>query len=223
MTETKRSPREQAKREAIHAAAEHLFLHAGFEGASMDAIALEARVSKQTLYRYYQNKETLFVAVLSQLALQHLSERPWLSLRNTPMDSLPTLERALTRWAQEMIQQLMQPGYLGLLRLLIAELPRFPQLGALFTQAIPQQGGAYLKDLLMSAREQGIIEIDDLALSLRLLVGPLLTYVLGSGLMAPDNRPQAPSSEQVAALVRLALVGLASHEREQGNSRARHQ
>jgi len=214
MIQTHRSLREQAKRDAIHAAAERLFLHAGFEGASMDAIALEARVSKQTLYRYYQNKETLFVAVLSQLALHHLSESPWLSLRNTPMDSLPTLERTLTMWAQEMIQQLMQPTYLGLLRLLIAELPRFPQLSALFTRAIPQQGGAFLQDLLTSACEHGIIETDDLALSLRLLVGPLLTYVLGSGLLAPEGRPQAPSPEQVAALVRLALVGLAPHGEE---------
>jgi AcrR family transcriptional regulator len=178
----------------------------------MDAIALEARVSKQTLYRYYQNKETLFVAVLSQLALHHLSESAWLSLRNTPMDSLPTLERTLTMWAQEMIQQLMQAAYLGLLRLLIAELPRFPQLSALFTQAIPQQGGAFLKDLLTSACEHGIIETDDMALSLRLLVGPLLAYVLLSGLLAPDGRPQAPPSEQVAVLVRLALVGLAPRE-----------
>ncbi len=216
MAETKRSPREQAKRDAIHAAAERLFLRSGFEGASMDAIALEARVSKQTLYRYYQSKETLFVAVLSQLALHHLSESPWLSLRKTPMDSRQILEQALTRWAQEMIQQLMQPTYLGLLRLLIAELPRFPQLSALFTQAIPQSGGAYLKDLLTSACEHGIIETDDVALSLRLLVGPLLTYVMGSGLMAPDGRPQGPSSEQVAALVRWALVGLAARSPTRG-------
>src|SRR5262249_22453919 len=104
---------------------------------------------------------------------------------------------------------------LGLLRLLIAELPRFPQLSALFREAIPQQGGAFLKDLLTSACEHGIIETEDMALSLRLLVGPLLTYVLLSGLLAPDGRPQAPPSEQVAALVRLALVGLAPHEKEQ--------
>jgi TetR/AcrR family transcriptional repressor of mexJK operon len=206
--------RTQVKRDAIHAAATALFLRLGFEGTSMDAIAAEAGVSKQTLYRYYQNKETLFVAVLSQLALHHLDDPTWLSLRNMPMDSLPTLERTLTIWAQEMIQQLLQPEYLGLLRLLIAELPRFPHLSSLFTQAIPEQGGAFLRDLLMSAREYGIIETDDIAAMIRLLVGPLLTYVLGSGLFAPDGRPQAPSPEQVAVIVRLVLVGIATHEKE---------
>ena len=215
--------RVQAKRAAIHAAATALFQRLGFEGTSMDAIAAEARVSKQTLYRYYQNKETLFMAVLSQLALHHLSESVWLSLRNTPINSLPTLERALTMWTQQMIQRIMQPAYLGLLRLLIAELPRFPHLSALFTQAIPEQGGAFLKDLLMSAREYGVIEADDVALSLRLLVGPLLTYVLGSGLLAVDGSPQAPPPEHVAALVRLALLGLVPREKKQSSGGAPHQ
>jgi len=86
------------RRDAIHSAATTLFLRLGFEGTSMDAIAAEARVSKQTLYRYYQNKETLFVAVLSQLALHHLDDPTWLSLRNMPMDSRLSLERALTLW-----------------------------------------------------------------------------------------------------------------------------
>ena len=215
--------RTQVKRDAIHTAATTLFLRLGFEGASMDAIAAEARVSKQTLYRYYQNKETLFVAVLSQLALHHLDDPTWLSLRNMPMDSLPTLERTLTMWAQEMIRQLMQPAYLGLLRLLIAELPRFPHLSALFTQAIPEQGGAFLKDLLLSAREHGIIKSGDVAAMLRLLVGPLLTYVLGSGLFAPESRPQVPPPEQVAVIVRLALVGIATREKEQDSKGASQQ
>jgi AcrR family transcriptional regulator len=220
MTEPQRSPREQAKRNAIHAAAERLFLHAGFEGTSMDTIAAEASVSKQTLYRYFENKEHLFVAVLSHLALHHLSEPSWLSLRTTPMDSLPTLERAVTTWAQGTILQLMQPAYLGLLRLLIAELPRFPQLSALFTQAMAEQGGGFLTDVLTSACEHGVIEIDDVALSIRLLAGPLLTYVLGSGLLAPEGRLQSPPSDQIAALVRLALVGLAPRTEEQGSSAA---
>ena len=204
--------RTQVKRDAIHTTATALFLRLGFEGTSMDAIAAEACVSKQTLYRYYQNKETLFVAVLSQLALHHLSETTWLSLRTMPMDSLPTLERALTIWAQGMIQQIMQPEYLGLLRLLIAELPRFPHLSSLFTQAIPEQGGAFLKDLLLSAREYRIIKADDVDVMIRLLVGPLLTYVLGSGLFVPDSRLQVPLPEQVTVIVRLALVGIATHE-----------
>lgn len=203
------TPRAQAKRDAIHTAAQDLFLRNGFAGTSMDAIGLAANVSKQTLYRYYQNKEALFVAVLEQLALDHLTEPALLAARDTPMDSRATLEQALTLWAQRSITHILLPAYVGLLRLLIAELPRFPQLGAGFFQAVPQQGGAFLRTLLESARSHGVITVDDLEPAIRLLAGPLLTYVLSHGLLAADGVRQPPSPEQIAAVVHLALDGIA--------------
>ena len=217
MNSTAHTPRAQAKRDAIHAAAQALFLRHGFAGASMDAIALAANVSKQTLYRYYQNKEALFVAVLEQLALDHLSEPALLAARDTPMDSRATLEHALTLWAQLTITHILQPAYIGLLRLLIAELPRFPQLGARFFHAVPQQGGAFLRTLLESARRHGVIAVDDVELAIRLLAGPLLTYLFSHGLLTADDVRQPPSAEQVAALVRLALVGIADHDPQEPN------
>ncbi|TMD96416.1 MAG: TetR/AcrR family transcriptional regulator [Chloroflexi bacterium] len=209
------TPRAQVKRERIHRAAQALFMQQGFEATSMDAIAVAAAVSKPTLYRYYQNKEALFIAVLEQLALGHLSESALLALRDTPMDSLATLEHALIVWAQATIENIMQPVYVGLVRLLIAELPRFPRLGSLFAQAVPQQGGAFLKAMLESARSHGVIVEDDLELVIRLLAGPLLTYVLGDGLFAPDGIPQPPPPERVATLVQLVLQGIASHGQQE--------
>jgi hypothetical protein len=99
----------------------------------------------------------------------------------------------------------MQPTYLGLLRLLIAELPRFPTLGALFFQAVPQQGGGFLMALLKSAQAHGIITCDDREAAIRLFVGSLLTYVLGDGLLATAGIPPVPSPERVDALVRVFL------------------
>src|SRR5881227_2093140 len=100
MNSTELTLRAQARRNAIHAAAQELFVQHGFEGTSMDAIAVAANVSKQTLYRYYQNKEALFIATLRQLVLGHTSTATFAELRETPMESLPTLEHALVTWAQ---------------------------------------------------------------------------------------------------------------------------
>jgi len=122
-----------------------------------------------------------------------------------------TLEHALLVWAQATIENIMQPTYIGLMRLLIAELPRFPRLGSLFAQAVPQQGGAFLKALLVSTRSHGVLGGEDLEPVIRLLTGSLLTYALGGGLFAPDGIPQPPPSEQVATLVRLVLQGSANH------------
>jgi TetR/AcrR family transcriptional repressor of mexJK operon len=209
MGSTDLTRRAQAKRERIHRAAQILFMQHGFEATSMDAIAVAAEVSKPTLYRYYQNKEALFIAVLEQLAVGHLSESALLALRDRPMHNLSTLEQALTLWAQETVKNITHPMYIGLVRLLIAELPRFPHLGSLFAQAVPQQGGAFLKGILESARQHGVIVVDDLELVMRLLAGSLLTYALGNGLLASDGVPHAPPPEHIAALVRLVLQAIA--------------
>src|SRR5690606_8903930 len=54
------------KQRAIIEAAARTFLAAGYREASMDAIAREAGVSKQTTYNHYGNKEALFSDVITQ-------------------------------------------------------------------------------------------------------------------------------------------------------------
>lgn len=208
----KRAKHFEAKREQIHEAAQTVFMRNGFEGASMDAIAEEAQVSKPTLYRYYQNKEALFVAVLEQLALHQPSEHDLLAFQNMPMDSLTTLEHALTMWAHTTLENIMQPIYLGLLRLLIAELPRFPMLGDLFSQAIPRQGGSFLMTLLEGAEVHGIVKCEDPEVAVRLFVGSLLTYVLGEGLLAADGVPHVPSPERVMSLTHIFVQAITCHQ-----------
>jgi AcrR family transcriptional regulator len=48
-------PKSEAKVEAILNAATELFLAKGFQGASTDAVARPASVSKQTVYSYFVN------------------------------------------------------------------------------------------------------------------------------------------------------------------------
>ena len=59
-------PKDPAKREAILAAAQVLFLGNGYEGSSMDAIAAEAGVSKLTLYSHFGDKEALYLEALKR-------------------------------------------------------------------------------------------------------------------------------------------------------------
>jgi len=52
------------KRAVILEAAKKVFLEVGFGAASMDAIANEAKVSKQTVYNHFGSKEELFAAMV---------------------------------------------------------------------------------------------------------------------------------------------------------------
>jgi TetR/AcrR family transcriptional repressor of mexJK operon len=67
--------RGRAKRDQILTGARRVFLRDGFAGASTDAIAAEAGVSKRTLYAYYPSKEDLFVDVLRGLTIENPQSR----------------------------------------------------------------------------------------------------------------------------------------------------
>ena len=64
------TPRERSKQAQIRDGARRAFLANGFAATSTDAIATEARVSKQTLYVYYRTKEDLFLDVLEDIVGQ---------------------------------------------------------------------------------------------------------------------------------------------------------
>ncbi len=59
--------RVRRSREKILAAADEAFLHCGFLGANMDAVADAAGVSKQTVYAHCKSKEALFIQVVEQM------------------------------------------------------------------------------------------------------------------------------------------------------------
>lgn len=55
------------KRKAILEAAMSVFLKSGYLGASMDEIASSAQVSKQTVYKQFASKESLFVGIVTSM------------------------------------------------------------------------------------------------------------------------------------------------------------
>lgn len=56
----------QQRRKDIVDAAEKRFIASGFDGVSMDEIARDLELSKPTLYLYFKNKESLFLAVVTR-------------------------------------------------------------------------------------------------------------------------------------------------------------
>ena len=57
--------RSKQKRRTVLQSAEELFLTRGFNGTSMDEVAVHAGVSKQTVYKHFADKERLFSEVVT--------------------------------------------------------------------------------------------------------------------------------------------------------------
>jgi TetR/AcrR family transcriptional repressor of mexJK operon len=123
--------RSDAKRDAIVRGAKAVFLKHGFEGTSMDVVALRAGVSKMTVYRHFGSKEALFAGLITDLCERIVDG----NLRQA--FELPP-RQALTTFARKMIAIVFAHETVELHRIVIAESHRFPKLGRLFYQSGPE-------------------------------------------------------------------------------------
>lgn len=180
------NPRGDAKRQAIIAAAERAFLSQGYAVASMDAIAADAGASKRTVYNHFPSKRELFQAVVARLyAGLNEAERGGLPVDERPEDVLP-------RFARNLLAHLRRPEILGLLRLIIAELPRFPELGlALHTEG-KGPAVALLQHYLAAQHQAGRLNVPDAWLASAQFLGAVKEGVYWPallGLPVPDDEP----------------------------------
>lgn len=194
--------RTEKKRAQIRAAAKALFLQSGFQGTSMDAIlAASGIASKDTLYRYYAKKEDLFVDVLRSIttASLHLVE---LAEHSREPRSLQELRMLLRTIAQDVLETMLQSEYLAVLRLTIAETARFPEIGALFRQTVPEPALHAFQTLLRRGQVNGVVqEHIDLPTIGRMFFGTLLTYPILDGILLNMQTPQMPEASVIDAIV----------------------
>ena len=195
------TPRAKAKRDQIREGAQRVFLERGFAGTSTDAIASEAGVSKQTLYVYYASKEELLADVLRHLI--HQDSQTQLSVMEEVLETPDEVRRALSFLARRLIADLMQPDYLALARVVIAETPRLPQLGSLFRSVVPERVLANVSAIIESTQQGGVIEDVDREAASRMFAGALLTYVILDGLLVGDGPPRPPAPGRIEEVVNL--------------------
>jgi TetR/AcrR family transcriptional regulator, mexJK operon transcriptional repressor len=129
---SRRAQRADMKRRTILRAAKSVFLKSGFGGTTMDAVAARAGVSKMTVYRHFEDKETLFAGVVTEFCKQ---------IVDTDMEKLfeKEPEQALRGFARKMASMLCAPETVELHRMVIAECRRFPKLGRLFYDSGPEE------------------------------------------------------------------------------------
>lgn len=139
----RRSPgRPSLKNEDLLDIALDLFLEHGFERTSIDAIAAAAGMAKRTIYQRYEEKHALFKAALLRAIEQWIV--PVEVLRSAETDSF---EDTLRRIGHILVENIMTPAGLRLLRITNAESNRMPEIGAYTYKHGTARTLAYLADL----------------------------------------------------------------------------
>ena len=143
------------KRQQIICGAEIVFTECGYEGASMSRIALQAAVSKGTLYNYFTSKSDLFAAFVSQKAATTLSQV------FKPVAEQGHLDAILHEIGLRMVRQILSPGSLVLFRIVVSEAGKFPHLARIYWDAGPQMALLHMADWLTEQMRDGVLRQAD--------------------------------------------------------------
>ncbi|MEP0918355.1 TetR/AcrR family transcriptional regulator [Leptolyngbya sp. DQ-M1] len=164
------SERQSAKRNQILKGAMAVFLRSGYAGTSMDRIAAEAGVSKQTIYSYFQDKEGLFRSLIEGETLTRFE----VVFQLDPHQIDP--ETLLRKLAEIYFTQVVDNSqYVSLLRIVIGESERFPELAKLFVETVAQRGKKLLCEYF---RHHPELKIDDPEAIAQIFFGSLVSWVI---------------------------------------------
>lgn len=182
----------KTKQGAVIAAAEKLFLRDGYANTSMEAIAQEAGVIKQTVYRYYRGKEELFGSVVNGVGARTFAA----GVVEFPAEG--DVRTALIGFARQFIDLHTDDNAVSIYRLVVAEAHRFPDLARTFLANGPAAFIAKVSDYLGQQQRTGHFAGTDperaAAYLLSMLLAPFqLELVLGTRL-----RPHAMEIESIA-------------------------
>ena len=214
MSEQPASNRWARKHQGILRAATALFLDKGYLGTSMDEIAREAAVSKQTVYQHFSDKEQLFADIV--LATTDQVD----GLVRMTGDALATttdLHADLGELARRFLSTLMQPELLRLRRLVIATADHIPEVGRAWYEQGFERVLLTLAERFAQLSERGLLAVGDPAIAAHHFVGLLLWIPVNRAMFTGEEA--GPTKEELEAYADAAVQAfLRAYERPGGTT-----
>ena len=183
MTQTQRPgrPKDPEKAKAIMHSAAQLFMSHGF-GVSMDKIAQNAGVSKQTLYSHFPNKDALFENVIAGKMATFFDE--------TQMPRSQTLTDELMDRGQRILDLMSDPEVIEMRVALIMSIKQHPHISELFNEAGPQTLCRHIASSFQRHDPDGrFAPYDQTAMA---FVHALAGHLMFGALHTPNYQPQTP-------------------------------
>ncbi|HXJ01672.1 MAG TPA: TetR/AcrR family transcriptional regulator [Micropepsaceae bacterium] len=177
---------EPERRQLLLDAAESMFLELGYGTASMDDIARRAGMSKKTLYRLFETKESLFAAVIA-------ARRAVLDtmIAGTACADGDTPDEVLRSFLGKVARFVLAPRQAALYRLVIAESLRTPELAHAFYDEGPCKVRAVLEQWLTRQHQSGVLHVADAqrdaGMVCSMVIAELQMRLLVGELRAPDD------------------------------------
>ena len=191
-----RAERAAERREAIIAAAMDEFIARGFAATRLDDIAKRAGVAKGTIYLHFKDKESMFEELI------RIAIVPLVGRMQGPPPASGTVRDLIEGFALNFIQEVATTRRGDIVRLIVAEGPRFPAIADFYYREVVSKGLAGMRAMIELGIARGEIANKNLAKFPQILVAPAMIAVIWQSLFARH----APLDAQEMLRVHLDLI-----------------
>ncbi|MEX2525671.1 MAG: TetR/AcrR family transcriptional regulator, partial [Gammaproteobacteria bacterium] len=168
---SKRQRGVEATRRRLLDCAQSLFLEKGYNATSINNIVERAGCSKETVYRYFRNKEDILSAI------SEIEHGKFLETLSTFPENIPDAGQGLRNMAEILMSELLSPQRMALHGMMAVEAAESPQLGRLFYSSYTRRGYEHVEDFLRLLQERGDLKPVDTAHLAEYFIGMLLHKV----------------------------------------------
>ena len=153
------------------------FIARGFAATRLDDVARRAGVAKGTIYLHFKDKQALFEELI-RLAIVPLVSR----LAARPPAASGSVRDVIEGFAETFILEVTTTRRGDIVRLIVAEGPRFPTIADFYYREVVSRGLAALRGLIELGVERGEIQQKQLVQFPQIVVAPVLIAVLWKSL-----------------------------------------
>jgi AcrR family transcriptional regulator len=202
-----RQPRWRRRKDArpaeIVAAALSVFAERGFAAARLEDIAARAGVSKAALYLYFDTKEDLFRAVVSEAVAPNLEALEAAALQHEgPIEDL-------VRFLLPSLARIASTSPLGgVVKMVIGESRNFPELAKIWHDRLVSRILGAVAGVIAQAQARGEVRPGDARIYALSLAGPMLLGVLWRETFAPIGAEPFDLEAIAAQHAETALAGM---------------
>ena len=173
-----RAARAAERRVAIIEAALDEFVARGFAATRLDDVAKRAGVAKGTIYLHFTDKEALFQELIRTALV------PLIGRLATPPSAGGSVREAMEGFARTFTQEVANTRRGDIVRLIVAEGPRFPAVADFYYREVVSRGMAAMRALIELGIARGEIRQQGLAGFPQIVVAPAIVAVLWQSLFS---------------------------------------
>ena len=196
--QTKPRGRRPKRRDVLDAGTEE-FLEKGYAGTTLAMIAERAQVSTATVFKHFPTKADIFGAIMGEVFGNDADALP-------PAPDPGDPRAGLMEIGADYAALLADPKVRALFRVIIAEVPRFPELGRELYEKGKQPYLVRLKDYVEAEIAAGTLDVGDVDLAIRQFLGMINDVVFWPHMLVIDlEEPQGRVEQVVSAAVEVLL------------------